>query len=141
MKKALFFLPLFLLATLTQAQPWRDSIPITYTINPPATGWLYNYKPGGTRVATIFTPAEITISAEDSLKVALLMNLATAIIEYDINEEVLLSVLCSHISEPDFCQHHVREVFPVTLDLHINRNTPFAAAAGRLKRRYFPEKD
>jgi len=167
MKKHILFLLFLALSTISQAQPWSDSIGITITTNPPATGWLYpyNYKPGGTRVGDISTSTDTifrssiwafpepqqyrkfsiffepsSLTPEDSLKVAILSNQITALMERDTDEFILLSVLCSHIAEADFYESRFRDVFPATLDLHINRNTPFAAAAGRLKRRYFPER-
>ena len=81
------------------------------------------------------------ISLEDSIKVALLIHQASAILERDTDEFILLSVLCSHIAEPDFYEYRFREVFPITLDLHIARNSQYAIAARALKQRYFPERD
>lgn len=166
MKKHILFLLFLALSTLTQAQPWCDSIGLTITTNPPHTGWLfpYNFKPGGTRVGDIGVYSDTiyrscigtfpvqpqyrkfsillepsSLTPEDSIKVAILSNQITALMERDTDEFIILSVLCSHIAEADFYEYRFLGVFPVTLDLHIQRNTKFAAAAGRLKRRYFPE--
>ncbi len=81
------------------------------------------------------------LTPEDSVKVALLSNQITALMERDTNEIILLSVLCSHIAEPDFYEYCFLGLFPITLDIHIERKTPFAASAAALKRRYFPEKE
>lgn len=134
MKKHFLSIAFLLLATITQAQPWSDT---TISI-----GWYnYNYNPGGQKVYTAVDPGTDIIAMEDSLKVTLLLDQAKAILEQNTAEFVLLNVLCSHIAEPDFYEYRLMEVFPSTLDLHIERKSPYAIAAGNLKRRYFPEKD
>lgn len=166
MKKTLLSLAFLLIVAITQAQPYIDSIPITYSTYPPTNGWLYNYnyKSGGIRLGDIITYSDTTfrsqvflqapqyrkfsifvssseLTPEDSIKVALLSNQITALMERDTDEFILLSVLCSHIAEQDFYEYRFLEVFPITLDIHIERKTPFAAAASALKRRYFSERD